>query len=157
MAQAIPQGDALPIDNRTGAPRAEFGQPLHLARSQLTGLPVHQDPGPDILERLASSPTEECHFILYRETDLVGHLQFVGSHDMVEIDTRALFREALNLGATRLLMTHNHPCGDPSPSRADVILTSRLCTIGRMMDISLIDHVIIASTGHFSFRAKGLM
>lgn len=112
---------------------------------------------PTVSARLKAAQLEECHFLFYRDAVPVGHQWFPGEHDRVEINTRDMFHTALNQGATRLIMAHNHPSGNPAPSRTDVQFTSHLCAIGKALGVFAYDHVIFAKDRHFSFRTEGLM
>ena len=56
-----------------------------------------------------------------------------------------------------LFRSHNHPSGSPEPSRADIAITNRIAEAGRLLGITLHDHVIIGKEGHVSLRAKGLV
>lgn len=112
---------------------------------------------PTVAARLKAAQWEECHFLFYRDAGPVGHHWFVGEHDRVAINIRDLFHNALNQGATRFFIAHNHPSGNPSPTRTDVQLTSHLCLIGKALGVLAFDHVIFARDRHFSFRAEGLM
>lgn len=85
--------------------------------------------------------------------DLVGE----GSIDEAAIHPREVIRRALDLGATALILVHNHPSGSPQPSRADIEITNRIAEAGRLLGISVHDHVVIGREGHVSMRAKGLI
>lgn len=80
-----------------------------------------------------------------------------GSPLEVVIHPREVIRRALELGATALILVHNHPSGDPTPSRADLEATRRLAAAAAPLDITLHDHVIVAAGGCASFRALGLL
>ena len=112
---------------------------------------------PVVAARLSAAQLEECHFLFFRDVEPVGHQWFAGEHDRVEIDTRAMFHHALNQGATHLIIAHNHPSGNPSPSRVDVQFTRHISSIGKALSILAVDHVIFAQDRHFSFRVEGLM
>lgn len=85
--------------------------------------------------------------------DLVGE----GSVDEAAIHPREVIRRALDLGATALILVHNHPSGSPQPSRADIEITNRIAEAGRLLGVAVHDHVIIGREGHASLRAKGLI
>lgn len=85
--------------------------------------------------------------------DLVGD----GSIDEAAIHPREVIRRALDIGAAALILVHNHPSGSPQPSRADIDITNRIAEAGRLLGISVHDHVIIGREGHVSLRAKGLI
>lgn len=80
-----------------------------------------------------------------------------GSVDQAAIYTREVIKRAMELGSAALILVHNHPSGDPSPSRQDIEITRQIVEAGKRLGIGVHDHVIIASGGHTSFRAKGLL
>ena len=80
-----------------------------------------------------------------------------GSVDSAEIHPREVIHTAMNLGAAGLILVHNHPSGNPEPSRADIQITLRIAEAGRNLGITVHDHVIIGREGHVSLRAKGLI
>lgn len=80
-----------------------------------------------------------------------------GSIDEAAIHPREVIRRGLDIGATALILVHNHPSGNPDPSRADIQITNRIAEAGRLLGITVHDHVIIGSEGHTSLRAKGLI
>jgi DNA repair protein RadC len=77
-----------------------------------------------------------------------------GSIDEAAIHPREVIRGALDLGATGLILVHNHPSGNPEPSRADIQITNRIAEAGRLLSIIVHDHIIIAREGHVSLRAR---
>lgn len=79
----------------------------------------------------------------------------VGTLDSSPAHPREIFREAASACAAAIVLFHNHPSGDPTPSRDDVELTRRLVQAGEIMGIDVIDHVILADTRYFSFREAG--
>lgn len=80
-----------------------------------------------------------------------------GSIDEAAIHPREVIRRGLELGAAALILVHNHPSGSPQPSRADIQITQRIIEAGRLLGISVHDHVIIGREGHVSLKAKGLI
>ena len=76
-----------------------------------------------------------------------------GTSTATLISPREFFREALRFGATTALAFHNHPSGDPSPSREDIQLTRRLRTAGESLGVALADHLILGCESFHSFRA----
>lgn len=79
----------------------------------------------------------------------------IGTLDASIVHPREVFREATLAGAAALVLFHNHPSGDPHPSDEDVRLTERLVAAGVLMGINVIDHLILADVGYFSFSEKG--
>jgi len=75
-----------------------------------------------------------------------------GSPDGTCVHPREVFREAVLTGAAAVVLFHNHPSGDPTPSRADVALTQRLRAAGELMGVEVLDHVIVANDSYYSFR-----
>lgn len=80
-----------------------------------------------------------------------------GSSDAVEVPVRSVLVEAIRLGSVGLVLGHNHPSGDPSPSEADRIATRLLSDAARGIGITLHDHLIYAAGEWRSFRALGLL
>lgn len=80
-----------------------------------------------------------------------------GSIDQAAIHPREVIRRAIELGSAAIILVHNHPSGDPQPSRADIQLTRDIADAGRKLGIALHDHVIIGANGHSSMRAMGLI
>jgi len=80
-----------------------------------------------------------------------------GSVDESAVHVREIMRRALDCQATALIIVHNHPSGDPSPSQQDIRLTKELVEAGRHMRISVHDHVIVGAKGHSSLRSMGLL
>ena len=79
----------------------------------------------------------------------------VGTLDASIVHPREVFREAASGGASAIVVFHNHPSGDPTPSGDDVALTKRLVTAGEVMGITVLDHVIVAENAFFSMRERG--
>lgn len=88
---------------------------------------------------------------------ILDHLLGEGSIDEAAIHPREVIRKAFDVGATALILVHNHPSGNPEPSRADIAITSRIAEAGRLLGVTVHDHVIIGREGHVSLRAKGLI
>ncbi|WP_108787590.1 RadC family protein [Erythrobacter sp. Alg231-14] len=80
-----------------------------------------------------------------------------GSIDEAAIHPREVIRRAMDVGASALILVHNHPSGNPEPSRADIQITQKISEAGRLLGVTLHDHVIIGREGHISLRAKGLI
>ena len=80
-----------------------------------------------------------------------------GSVDESAVYIREIMRRALDYHATAIIIVHNHPSGDPSPSSQDIRLTRDLAEAGRHLKVTLHDHIIIGANGHSSLRALGLI
>jgi DNA repair protein RadC len=79
----------------------------------------------------------------------------VGTLDASIVHPREVFRAAASAGAAALVLFHNHPSGDPTPSADDVALTRRLVQAGDLMGITVLDHVIIAESRFCSLKDRG--
>jgi DNA repair protein RadC len=80
-----------------------------------------------------------------------------GSVDEASVHVREVIARALALGATAIIIVHNHPSGDPTPSQQDIRLTRDLIEAGRHMKVTVHDHVIVGARGRTSMRAAGLI
>ncbi len=80
-----------------------------------------------------------------------------GSVDEAAVYIREIIRRALDCHATALILVHNHPSGDPSPSQQDIRLTRDIVEAGRHLKITVHDHIIVGTRGHSSMRAMGLI
>jgi DNA repair protein RadC len=80
-----------------------------------------------------------------------------GSVDEASVHVREVIARAIALGATALIIVHNHPSGDPTPSQQDIRLTRDLVEAGRHMKVTVHDHVIVGASGRTSMRATGLI
>ncbi|MCF8708506.1 JAB domain-containing protein [Rhizorhapis sp. SPR117] len=78
-------------------------------------------------------------------------------HDSVSLSMRMIVHEALSRGHDRFLLLHNHPSGDPQPSRTDITTTRLMCRIAAQLELKLVDHLILSPHAYFSFRAAGLL
>ncbi len=78
-----------------------------------------------------------------------------GSLTGVEVHPREVFRPLIRASAAAALLCHNHPSGDPSPSRQDLELTARLKEVGELCGIAILDHVVVAAEGYTSLAERG--
>ena len=108
---------------------------------------------------MAYLPTERLR-VMFLNTDnrlIYDETMAEGSVSEAPVYPREIMRRALEVGATALILAHNHPSGDPTPSRGDIEATRRVAEAGRALDICIHDHVIVARSGWSSFRALGLL
>lgn len=113
-----------------------------------------------LLEReMRMLPREELRIILLDVRNRVIRIARVseGGLSSSVLQPRDLFREAVKANAAALILAHNHPSGDASPSREDLDTTRRLVETGEMMGIRIVDHVILATGGSMSFKQSGLI
>jgi len=88
---------------------------------------------------------------------ILDHQAQEGTIDEAAIHPREVVKKALEVGATALILVHNHPSGNPEPSRADIQITTRIAEAGRLLGITVHDHVIVGREGHVSLKSKGLI
>jgi DNA repair protein RadC len=88
---------------------------------------------------------------------IADEVQGVGTVDHTPVYPREVIRRALELSATAIILVHNHPSGDPTPSRADISMTETIVGVGKPLGITVHDHLIIGRDGHASFRGLGLI
>ena len=92
-------------------------------------------------------------FLDKRNALIADEVQGIGTVDHTPVYPREVIRRALEVGATALVLVHNHPSGDPSPSTADIKLTQDIIAIAKPMGIAVHDHLIVGRAGHASLRA----
>jgi len=80
-----------------------------------------------------------------------------GSIDQAAVYVREIIRRAIDFGSAAIILVHNHPSGDPSPSKQDIALTREVVQAGKPLGISVHDHIVIGLKGHSSMRAMGLL
>ncbi len=107
--------------------------------------------------RLRDAPTEQFHIVLLdsRHRVLRSILTSQGTLTATLVHPREVFRPALREAAAALVLVHNHPSGDPSPSPEDREITRRLARAGMLLGIPVLDHVIVADRGYASLREQG--
>ncbi len=96
-------------------------------------------------------------FLDKRNQLIADEVQQQGTVDHTPVYVREVIKRALELGATALVLVHNHPSGDPSPSRADIDMTKAIVDAARPLGVTIHDHVIVGRSGHTSLKAARLM
>jgi DNA repair protein RadC len=102
--------------------------------------------------------TQEHFVCLYLNTkNQVIHRQtiFIGSLNASIVHPREVYKEAVRRSAASVICVHNHPSGDPTPSREDIEVTKRLAESGKIVGIELLDHLIIGENKYVSLKEKG--
>lgn len=135
---------------------------LRLARTQVLNRPILSSWAGLIdycQAAMARSMTEEFRVLfLDRKNVLIAdEVQSVGTIDHTPVYPREIVKRALELGASAIILVHNHPSGDPTPSRADIDMTRTIVEAARALKIAVHDHVIVGRSGHASFKAFGLL
>lgn len=109
--------------------------------------------------RLGSSTRElfDVGFLDNQHRLLCAETLFAGGIDSCEVSTRIIVQRTLELNAAAVIVSHNHPSGDPSPSDPDKHLTERIKSALALVDVRLLDHIIVGGVKHSSFALLGLL
>ena len=95
---------------------------------------------------------------LNRKNQLIAdEVQQIGTVDHAPVYPREIVRRALELGATALILVHNHPSGDPEPSDSDIAMTEEIIRAAKALDVLVHDHIIVSRSGHTSFKSLGIL
>ncbi|TKD50711.1 RadC family protein [Sphingomonas baiyangensis] len=98
-----------------------------------------------------------CLHLNTRNMLVRDELMHEGSIDEAPVYVREVVRRAMDLGSAAIILVHNHPSGDPTPSRADIQITRAIADAAKPFNIALHDHIIIGRDGHTSLRSQGLI
>jgi DNA repair protein RadC len=159
IARARVLGPASPVSRYLGVVHAAMLQSL---RREMLSKPVLGS-AKGVIDYLrfdmAFAPVEQFRVLFLNRRNHLLRDEVMGRGTIGEapIYPREVIRRALDLGATALLLVHNHPSGDPTPSQADVLVTQRIIRAAKELDISVHDHILVARSGWRSFRQEGLM
>jgi len=96
-------------------------------------------------------------FLDKRNQLIADEVQQVGTVDHTPVYPREVVKRALELSATAVILVHNHPSGDPTPSRADIEMTKLIIEVAKPLGIAVHDHIIVGKEGHASLRGLGLI
>jgi DNA repair protein RadC len=96
-------------------------------------------------------------FLDKRNQLIADERQQVGTVDHTPVYPREIVKRALELSATAIILVHNHPSGDPTPSRADIQMTQAIVEVAKPLGISVHDHIIVGKEGHASFKGLKLI
>jgi DNA repair protein RadC len=94
-------------------------------------------------------------FLDKRSQLILDEVQQVGTIDHTPVYPREVVKRALELSATALILVHNHPSGDPTPSHADIQMTQPIIDVARPLGIAVHDHIVVGKEGHASFKVCG--
>jgi DNA repair protein RadC len=133
-----------------------------LARGQLKKRPILSS-WTAVLEycrtTMAFADTEQLRIIFLdkRNQIIADEVQQKGTVDHTPVYPREVVKRALELSATAIILVHNHPSGDPTPSRADIQMTQQIVEIAKPLGISVHDHIIVGREGHASLKGLKLI
>lgn len=131
---------------------------------------MYQKPNADI--KVVHGPEDAAHFAMpYFKNEVVEHFAVIllntkhhilglrdvsiGSLSATVVHPREVFRTAVIDATAAIILIHNHPSGDPTPSKEDIQITNQLVNCGKMIEIPVIDHIIIGGTNYVSIKEKG--
>ncbi|TYS36634.1 DNA repair protein RadC [Bacillus pumilus] len=98
-----------------------------------------------------------CLYLNTKNQVLHKHTVFIGSLNSSIVHPREIFKEAFKRSAASFICVHNHPSGDPTPSREDIEVTQRLFECGKLIGIQLLDHLVIGDQKFVSLKEKGYL
>lgn len=138
----------------------ELGKRLAIASGGLDPIIRSPQDAADILmARLRDEKQEKFYGVFLNAKNMViKTLQItVGVLDSSLITPREIFREGIACSSASVILAHNHPSGDPTPSQDDITVTKRLCSAGTAIGIEVLDHLIIGDNRWLSLKERGLM
>lgn len=186
LFRAIPRQDVKPLAHALLDKFGDFGRVVTAPTATLKGikgvgdavvveLKIIEAAASKIMQRQVISSWNEvldyCHTVMaHRETEqfrilfldrknvlIADEEQSKGTVDHVPVYPREVVKRSLELNASALILVHNHPSGDPTPSEADITITHQIERALTVMGITLHDHLIIGKSRELSFRAEGLI
>ncbi len=146
------------------AKAAQLVAALELGRRTLAHAPAARvqlrtprDAAAYLLPTFGARPVDQFGVVLLDGTHrvLATTVLSIGTANATVVEPRDVFREAILGGATAVVVFHNHPSGDPSPSPEDAALTARLAAAGTLMGVALVDHVVLGDVRYCSFKEMG--
>jgi DNA repair protein RadC len=154
----------VPGLGETGIAALKFTQAaaLRLLRTEVVGRPVlasWQAVIDYLTADMAHGLTERFRVLFLNSKNILIRDEVLGEGtvNQTPVYTREVLKRALELGATAVILVHNHPSGDPNPSRDDIDMTAEIKRAGRPLGIAVHDHVIIGASGYVSLLNKGLL
>ena len=158
-------GDLRDVPGVGPARAAQILAAVELGRRTLTRAVLHQRPrfstprqmAVYLLPQYGAATVEQFGIVLLDTKHHVIRIKIVssGSLDQTVVHPREVFKEATAASASAIVLFHNHPSGDPTPSPDDLVLTSRMVSAGDIMGIDVVDHIILADQRYFSLVEAG--
>jgi len=137
----------------------ELGRRLMIARdTDKLQISSPADAANMLMLTIGHAEQEELHVLILntKNEDLKDHTVYVGNVNTTIMRTCEVFKEAIRYNATAIIIVHNHPSGDPTPSPEDVRVTRALVETGELLDIQVLDHLIIGHGRYVSLKERGL-
>ena len=160
----VTEGQLRRVPGVGSAKAAQILAAVELGRRTLSRAPAErtlfrspQDVAAYLLPRYGAGAVEQFGVLMLdtKHRALRATVLSVGTIDASLVHPREVFRAAAVGGAAALVLFHNHPSGDPTPSMNDVALTERMVQAGTLMGIEVLDHVVLADVKYFSFKESG--
>ena len=136
-----------------------IGKPIYSDKIIIKG---SEDVATLFMKELKNSKREIAKLLILNNKNVVIKIKDIsfGGQNFVMIDPKDIFTEPIKMQAQRIILVHNHPSGDPEPSKEDILLTTRVREASMLLGISFLDHVIIGNNNYESvfaiMRKKGL-
>jgi DNA repair protein RadC len=159
---AMPNYELLELVLFRALPRRDTKESLRLVRSNFIGRPALSS-WKQVLEYLNAAQSREHReqfrvLFLDKKNQLIGdEVQQQGTVDHTPVYVREVVKRALELSATAIGLVHNHPSGDPTPSRVDIDMTKQIVAAAGSLGIAVHDHIIVGREGHASLKALRLI
>ena len=109
----------------------------------------------EVLKELFSGMDREMMVVINLDTKLRPisyHIVAIGTTNTALFDIKNCFKTAILQNSTSIMLAHNHPSGDPSPSGEDIAITRKVAEAGKVIDIELVDHIVVGASKHISIR-----
>jgi len=123
------------------------------------GIRCPQDVADLVMEDMRHLDREHFHLLaLNTKNQVLANVQVsVGSLNASPVHPREVFKEAIRRSSAAIILIHNHPSGDPTPSREDIEVTKRLDEAGKLLGIEVFDHIVIGDKKYVSLKEKGIL
>lgn len=135
----------------------ELGRRINQSLKIQLGTIVSSQNAGEFLVSEMSHLTQEHVVVLFLNTKnhiIQKKVMFIGSASRSVAEPRDIFRQALKVGATKIIVAHNHPSGNPKPSHEDMMFTQRLVESGALIGVTVLDHIIVGDGQYVSFKEK---
>ncbi len=153
--KGIGEAKAITIVSAMELGRRKTGQTIPLRPKLCDANSVYHVIKPELLDK----PIEEFWIILINRGNYLIKKQFISSGGLsaTSADPKVVFKTALDYQTAGIILAHNHPSGNPEPSTKDIALTKKLIDGGKLLDITVLDHIIVAGNSYFSFADAKLL
>ena len=136
---------------------SELGKRYSQSKNPIKKISCAEDVYNHFKEKLKDEKQENFYVLILNNANNIIKEEFIskGVLDSAILHPREVFKPAIKNSASKLILVHNHPSGNPEPSEEDIEITRRLIEAGKLIDIKVLDHVIIGNEGWWSWVEKG--